>query len=54
MTDVEPRKESETPRSGVGGPPTWLRLAGIAGIVHVVLFVGLGAAMLRQRATPTT
>ena len=48
MTDVEPRKESETPRSGVGRPPTWLRLAGIAGIVHVVLFVGLGAAIASQ------
>lgn len=48
MTDVEPRRESETPRPGVGVPPTWLRLAGIAGIVHVVVFVGLGAAIASQ------
>ena len=48
MTDAEPRTESETPRSGVGGRPTWLRFAGIAGIIHVVLFVGLGAAIASQ------
>jgi hypothetical protein len=40
--------ESGTPRSGTGNQlsgPSWLRLAAIAGIVHVVLFIGLGAGI---------
>lgn len=51
MSDVESRNESEIPSVGVGRPqsaPRWLRLAGIAGIVHVVLFVVLGAAIASQ------
>ena len=48
MANAEPPNVSETPDSGAGRPPTappWLRLAGIAGIVHVVVFVGLGVAI---------
>lgn len=51
MTDIEPRNDSTTPGSGVASPsdaPPWLRLAGVAGIVHVVVFVGLGAAIASQ------
>lgn len=40
--------ESGTPQSGTGNQlsgPSWLRLAAIAGIVHVVLFIGLGVGI---------
>lgn len=48
MAVTEPSAESGTPQSGAGNQPSgapWLRLAGIAGIVHVVLFFGLGAGI---------
>jgi hypothetical protein len=51
MTNVEPWDEPEIPISDGGRPPSpppWLRLAGLAGICHVVLFVGLGAAIASQ------
>ena len=48
MADTNHDAESGTPQSGTGGQPSgpsWLRLAAIAGIVHVVVFIGLGVGI---------
>lgn len=48
MTDVEPPQRIRDTETGRRRPPTWLRLTGIAGIIHVVVFVALGAAIASQ------
>jgi hypothetical protein len=48
MAVTEPSAESGTPQSVAGSQPSgpsWLRLAGIAGIVHVVVFIGGGVGI---------
>lgn len=46
MATTEPRVADQTYRPDTTDEsPAWLRLAAIAGIVHVVLFVGLGGAI---------
>lgn len=48
MAVSEPSAESGGSQSGAGSQlsgPSWLRLAGIAGILHVVLFIGLGVGI---------